>query len=422
MNFADMQLDERLVRAVNEMGYETPTAIQEKAIPILKKGHDMIAQSETGSGKTAAFGLPILEKIEQGKGIQALIVTPTRELAEQIAKEFTKFAAHLSITHVLTYGGVSINPQIDNLKRAEIVIGTPGRILDHLNRRTMNLSGVRFLVLDEADRMLDMGFIDDVEKIINTTPKTRQTMLFSATMPYEIVKLSKRYLRNPQTIATKTHVERDFLEQVYYDVMRPEKYSLLVHLLHKEKPSLAMVFCATREQSDLVAKNLKKDGIEAKAIHGGLTQHRRNTIMEGFHGGKIHVLVCTDVAARGLDVKNVSHIFNYDLPKTSDDYTHRIGRTARAGEKGKAIALLSPEDHQSMRRILQDQNLSVDKAVAGTYPRLQFRRSFQQEEGEYTQEYVRRQQRFEKRRSSERGPPQRGGHSTRSRKPRSGRR
>jgi ATP-dependent RNA helicase DeaD len=271
------------------------------------------------------------------------------------------------------YGGVPIEPQTMGLRNADIVVGTPGRILDHVNRRTINLAHVRFLVVDEADRMLDMGFIEDVEKIINLTPKTRQTMLFSATIPDPVFRISKRYMRNPIRIRTQKYVRADLLNQVYYDVMDNEKFSLLVHLIKKEDPKLAMIFCGRRTTSDAVYKNLVSNGVNAKVIHGGLEQEKRERIMREMHAGNIRILVATDVASRGLDIKGVTHIFNYDVPEKSDDYIHRIGRTARVGKSGKAITLLSPSDHQNFRRILQDNpEISVQKGEKEHFSKIPF--------------------------------------------------
>jgi ATP-dependent RNA helicase DeaD len=281
------------------------------------------------------------------------------------------------------YGGVPMEPQIMGLRNADIVVGTPGRILDHVNRRTINFAHVRFLVIDEADRMLDMGFIDDVEKIINITPRTRQTMLFSATIPDPVYRISKRYMKTPVRIRTQRYVKSEFLHQTYYDVMDNEKFSLLVHLVKKENPALAIVFCGRRTTSDAVYKNLNSNGINAKVIHGGLEQEKRERIMKEVHAGSIQVLVATDVASRGLDIKGVTHIFNYDVPEKSDDYTHRIGRTARAGKSGKAITLLAPADHQNFRRILQlNPEISVEKGRKEQFAKVAFDPRAGREHGE----------------------------------------
>ena len=373
MTFENLGIEKRILDLLKSAGFEKPTPVQRECIPAVKKGLDVIAQSETGSGKTLAFAIPIMEKVEPGKGIQALIVTPTRELANQIYREFLKLTVYKMAMIRAIYGGTPLEPQIMGLRNADVVIGTPGRILDHVNRRTINFAHVRFLVIDEADRMLDMGFIDDVERIINITPRSRQTMLFSATIPEPVFMISKRYMKNPVRIRTQRYVRSDLLNQFYYDVLDNEKFSLLVHLIKKENPKLAMIFCGRRTTCDAVYRNLVSNGVNAKVIHGGLEQDKRERIMQEMHAGNINVLVATDVASRGLDIKGVTHIFNYDVPDKSDDYTHRIGRTARAGKSGKAITLLGPADHQNFRRILQlNPGLSVQKGQKEQFAKVPF--------------------------------------------------
>ncbi len=370
--FEELNITPELLRAIKEMGYEEATPIQEQTIPLIKAGKDVIGQSGTGSGKTAAFGLPMLEKIERGKGIQALILVPTRELAEQVSKELIKFSKY-SLRHILpVYGGVGIERQINELRRAEIVVGTPGRILDHIERRTIDFSKIKILILDEADKMFEMGFSDDVRDIIRQTPQFRQTLLFSATISTDVIDISDRYMKEPEVIRVEVYVEKSMLKQSYYNVSTRDKFSLLVHLIQNDKPKLAIIFCATRQRVDIVAKNLERQGINAEPIHGGLTQSRRNKIMEEFHAGKIHVLVASDVAARGLDIKNVTHIFNYDIPKTDKEYLHRIGRTARAGETGKAISLLAEQDYDNFRSVQRNRDIDIEKLEAPQFQRLPF--------------------------------------------------
>lgn len=361
MKFAEMNFDSRILKALNEMKLENPTEIQEKSIPPAMAGHDVMAQSMTGSGKTAAFVIPILHKVQRGSGVQALILAPTRELALQITEHGKKIARYANINICAVYGGVSIEPQISAVRHSEIVIGTPGRVLDHMERRTIDLTKVKIFVLDEADRMLDMGFIDDIRLIMSKLPQKKQTMLFSATIPDEIRSIAHRFMNNPISVKAKLHVSTEKLTQIYYDVRDDEKLSILVHLIKKEKPSLAIVFCATRDRADMVADAAQQYNIEAKPIHGGMTQAARTNIMEGFHRGRPHILVATDVAARGLDIKNVSHIFNFDLPQDADAYTHRIGRTARIGKEGKALSLLSQKDHEGFRKILQYHKIGKGK-------------------------------------------------------------
>lgn len=356
-----MKFDERILKALNETGLTTATEIQEKTIPVAMRGEDLFAQSMTGSGKTAAFMIPILHKISYGHGIQALILSPTRELALQITEHAKKISKYMRASICTVYGGVGIEPQISALRHADIVVGTPGRVLDHMDRRTINLSKIKILVLDEADRMLDMGFIDDIKLIISKLPQQRQTMLFSATIPDEIKYIANRFMKHPAHLKAKIQVSTEKLEQHYYDVRDDEKLSLLVHLVNKEKPKLALIFCATRNRTDMVADALQQYNIEAKPIHGGMTQSARSHVMEGFHRGRPHILVATDVAARGLDIKNVSHVFNFDLPQEADAYTHRIGRTARIGKEGKALSLLSQKDHEGFRKIQKYHDIRREK-------------------------------------------------------------
>jgi ATP-dependent RNA helicase DeaD len=373
MSFEKLGIEPRILDILERAGFERPMPIQMRCIPLIKEGKDVIAQSETGSGKTLAFAIPIMEKLERGKGIQALVITPTRELANQITKEFLKLTAYKMVHITSVYGGVAIEPQIDSLKTADVVIGTPGRLLDHLERRTINLSGVKYLVLDEADRMLDMGFIDDVERIIRYTPRSRQTMLFSATIPGPVYAISQRYMRQPVPIETERHVKPEFLRQVYYDVVENEKFSALVHLIRKENPKLAMVFCGRRHTADAVAKNLQIQGINAVVIHGGLEQNKRERIISDTHAGNVHVLVATDVASRGLDIKGITHVFNYDVPEKKDDYIHRVGRTARAGKSGLAITILADPDYDNFRRILRDNpGLRIDDGGKPDFRRVPF--------------------------------------------------
>ncbi|MBE0516286.1 MAG: DEAD/DEAH box helicase [Methanophagales archaeon] len=347
------------MKSIEEEKFERPTEIQERSIPLILAGLDVIAEAATGSGKTLAFAAGIIQKSKKGTGIQALVLTPTRELAQQVATALTDFTKYKPLKVVAIFGGMSINPQIAQLRTADVVIGTPGRILDHIGRRTLDLSTVTTLVLDEADRMLDMGFIDDVERIIRECPRTRQTLLFSATISREVAHLARRYMKEPINVSAEAYVDPTKLTQFYYDVPDNLKFSLLVHLLSHEKAGLVMVFCNTRENTDFVANNLKAAGIDALAIHGGLTQERRNRVMDQFHSRNVYILVCTDVAARGLDIPDVSYIYNYDIPKYSKDYIHRIGRTARAGKEGIAINILSSSDYDSFRRVMRNNEVTI---------------------------------------------------------------
>ena len=361
LGFNELGLSENLLKAIEDEKFEKPSEIQEKSIPFVIQGKDVIAKASTGSGKTLAFASVILKETKKDFGIQSLILTPTRELAQQIASAMNKFSKHKPLKIISVYGGVSINPQIEDLEEAEVVIGTPGRILDHIARKTIDLSLLKTLVLDEADRMLDMGFIDDVKEIISQCPKKRQTLLFSATISEDIARLAKKYMNNPIEISAEQYVDPKKLTQVYYDVEDSLKYSLLKHLLENEKAKLVMVFCNTRKNVDFIANNLKASGINVLPIHGGFSQDKRNKVMEQFHTKKAQVLVCTDVAARGLDIKEVSHIYNYDIPMDSTEYLHRIGRTARAGKEGKVINIITSRDYENFRSVLRDDEIKITK-------------------------------------------------------------
>jgi ATP-dependent RNA helicase DeaD len=357
--FEELGLSKELLDVIHQKGFTEPTEIQEKAIPLALAGKDIIGGSATGSGKTLAFGSAIIENLKSNGNVQAIILTPTRELAEQVAETIWEFSKnkHLEITPV--FGGVGIEPQIKRLRHTDIVVGTPGRILDHLDRRTLSLKEVKFLVLDEVDRMFDMGFRDDVEKILRHCPVERQTMLFSATISRDIDHLARKHTRNAIEIAVQNQVDPSKLSQVYYDVPANMKFSLLVHLLKNEQGDLVMVFCNTRRIVDFVERNLRKVGLNSLAIHGGLTQNRRSRVLEEFHGKGTKILICTDVAGRGLDIKGVSHVYNYDIPPVSSDYVHRIGRTARAGNEGKAINIISDRDYENFKNVLNRENVHI---------------------------------------------------------------
>jgi len=379
MNFEDMNIEKSVLDSLNGIGFTTPTDIQTETIPIIKQGYDVIGQSKTGSGKTAAFGIPLVEKVSKNGGIQGLVLAPTRELAKQIAIEIEKFSRSKGLCVQTVYGGVSMGPQISGLRRCEIVVGTPGRIIDHMKRNTINARNVKMFILDEADRMIDMGFIEDIEEIERNIPKNRQTLLFSATMSEDLIGITRRFTRDAKRIRTKTTVSEKVLKQYYCDIDQQKKFSLLVHMISQEKPKLGIIFCNSRREVDAVSANLKDNGIDARALHGGLTQDKRERVMDSFYKGITKILVATDVAARGLDVKNVTHIFNYSIPRSAEDYVNRIGRTARAGESGKAISLLSREDHESFRKIMNRYDYDVSKIQAGNFKILPFKRSFSSE-------------------------------------------
>ncbi len=323
------------------------TEVQEKAIPVIMKGKDAVVQSETGSGKTLAFVLPITEKL-RGKGVKALVITPTRELAKQITSVFRRYT-HLKPVSI--YGGVSIGKQIEELKYANVAVGTPGRLLDLIERGELDLRKIQFLVIDEADRMLDMGFIDDIEKIIRVTNNERQTLLFSATIPEEVVRISRKYMKEPAKVLIERKTTTVKQKHLFYVVSLNEKFSLLVHLLKNSNGSHSLIFCATKKMTDSVAKQLKMHGIRADAIHGDLSQRQREEVLKKFRKKETKVLVATDVAARGLDIDGITHVYNFDLPREIEMYTHRAGRTARMGREGVVISIVSDKDYVLFGRI-----------------------------------------------------------------------
>lgn len=362
MKFEDFGLSHKLLETVKRMGFEAPTVIQEKSIPLIIKGKDVIGESATGSGKTLAFGCGIVEKVTPKNGIQSLVLTPTRELAEQVKNTLKQLSKDMHLVIIPIYGGVSINPQIYDLKNADVVIATPGRLLDHLQRGTIDLSKIKVLVLDEADRMFDMGFINDVERIMQQCQKKRQTLFFSATITPNIKSLAKKHMINPETVLAENMVDPSKLKQVYYNIPRNMKLSLLVELLKGERSGLIMIFCNTRRSVDFVVRNLKANDIRSTAIHGGLSQNKRTNTMGLFNNAKVNVLVCTDVASRGLHIENVSHVYNYEIPSDPKDYVHRIGRTARAGKAGQVVNFLSENDYSKFDNILREyNNFNIEK-------------------------------------------------------------
>lgn len=371
MKFEELGVNTEIVRALHEMGIDEPTTIQSTSIPIIKSGSDLIGMSKTGSGKTAAFAVPIIEKIAPGKGPQVLIMTPTRELAVQIAGEIKKFSKYTPRNVATVFGGVGLGPQIEEMNRSDIIVSTPGRMLDHLRRRNVTLPGVRHVVLDEADKMVEMGFIEDVDQILQATPKNKQVLLFGATLSEEIDRLKQRHMRNPQVAKADRFVKEEYLEQYYYNIEPFEKFSLLVHLLKNEDADRSIIFCAKRSTVEILTKNLKSQGIKAEMLHGKLTQNRRLDTMERFRKSGA-VLVASAVAARGLDIKDVTHVFNYELSQDPQEYIHRVGRTARAGESGKAITLLSPSDHDAFSNVLRYYDINVKVLPKIEFPKLRF--------------------------------------------------
>ena len=345
MRSETLRLSKGMVGLLATHGITTPTPIQKEIIPAIFEGRDVIAQSETGSGKTLSFAIPIIESMNRRDGLRALVIAPTRELASQIAGEFVKFSdgKHLGITAV--YGGVSINEQRRKLDRTNIVVGTPGRLLDLLNRGMLNLSTVQTVVLDEADRMLDMGFIRDIEKILHRVPAERRMLLFSATISKEIQTLARKFLRDPLNVEMESKVKPELLHQTYYQTSNEQKQALLVHLLKAER-DLVLVFCNRKHITKKLADRLSKEGIAARCLNGNMSQPQRDRATNDFRHKKYNVLVATDVAARGLDIDGISHVYNYEIPRDVESYTHRVGRTARAGKHGQAISLVAGGEEQ----------------------------------------------------------------------------
>jgi superfamily II DNA/RNA helicase len=372
MKFNELGIRDEIVRALADEEIIEATSIQEKAIPFILKGEDVVGMSKTGSGKTAAFGIPILENIDPNAGLQVLILTPTRELAVQISGELTKFGKHINCPVATVFGGVAIEPQMRQIKKSKIVVGTPGRILDHLQRRTLDLSKITCFALDEADKMVEMGFIEDITRILSHTPDGRQILLFGATLSREIDDLRARHMRDPKLAKTELNVEEDLLAQYYYDIQPNEKFSPLVHLLEKEKTNRVMIFCSTRTTVEILARNLRAQKISCEMIHGKLSQNRRLKVIKEFNEGGPSVLIASAVAARGLDIQNVSHVFNYDLSRDPQEYIHRVGRTARAGESGKAFTLLSGKDHDCFGQVLQRYPIKVEKLAIPEFKKLRF--------------------------------------------------
>jgi len=358
MSFASLGLSEEIVRAVSERGYTEPTPIQAQAIPVVLKGGDLMGGAQTGTGKTAGFTLPLLqrlmEKPVQGKApIRALVLTPTRELAAQVEESVRMYGKYLPLKSMMMFGGVNINPQIKQLHgRVDILVATPGRLLDHAQQKTVDLSKIEILVLDEADRMLDMGFIRDIKKVLALLPKQRQNLLFSATFSDEIKLLADGLLTNPALVeVARRNQANDLIEQRVYPVDRERKRELLTHLIKEHNWFQVLVFTRTKHGANRLAEQLDKDGIPAMAIHGNKSQAARTRALSEFKSGKLQVLVATDIAARGIDISELPHVVNYELPNVPEDYVHRIGRTGRAGSEGEASSLVCVDEHKLLRDI-----------------------------------------------------------------------
>ncbi|MFX1511478.1 MAG: DEAD/DEAH box helicase [Promethearchaeota archaeon] len=361
--FKQLGIIEPILQVCAEENFEKPTEIQEKSIPYVIAGKDVIGEAATGSGKTLAFASAIIQRSSRGKGVQALIITPTRELTRQVADMIRSLSKYKPLKVATIYGGVSINPQIQNLRSADVVVGTPGRLLDHIGRGTINLRKVKILVLDECDRLLDMGFLPDVETIINKLPKNRQTLLFSATISFQVNLLAQKYMHEPIDVWAESYVDPDKLIQFYYGPVKDSlKFSLLVHLLKQNtKEDLSMIFCNTRRFVDILTRNLAHSSIKATALHAGFSQNERNKRLNQFLTKNSKILIATDVAARGLDIPGVTKVYNYDLPDNRKQYIHRIGRTARAGKEGKSITLVSQRDSEKFFHLFSDYRIEIEK-------------------------------------------------------------
>ncbi len=376
--FDQFGLAPEIQRAVAEQGYSTPTPIQAEAIPVVLSGRDVMGAAQTGTGKTASFSLPIIQRLLPAAStsasparhpVRALILTPTRELADQVAANVQSYAKHTPLRSAVVFGGVDMNPQSAELRRGvEILIATPGRLLDHVQQKTANLGQVQILVLDEADRMLDMGFLPDLQRILNLLPKERQTLLFSATFSPEIKRLASTYLRNPQTIeVARSNSAATNVTQIVFEVAEGDKHGAVVQLIRERQLKQVLVFCNSKIGASRLARLLERDGVVAAAIHGDKTQNERMQALDAFKRGEIEALVATDVAARGLDIVELPAVINFDLPFNAEDYVHRIGRTARAGASGDALSLCSPNERKQLAEIekliktpLQVQTLTVD--------------------------------------------------------------
>lgn len=354
--FNEIGLSEPLIRAIADMGFEETTPIQEKTIPLGLAGRDLIGQAQTGTGKTAAFGIPMIERLPaERESVKGLVITPTRELAIQVAEELNRIGHFKGVRALPVYGGQDIDRQIRALKnRPQIIVGTPGRLMDHMRRKTVRLQNIEIVILDEADEMLSMGFVEDIENILQEVPAERQTLLFSATMPKPIKDLAQRFMKNPEFIGIQAkEMTVPQIEQHYVEVQEKQKFDVLCRMLDIHSPDLAIVFGRTKRRVDELFEALSKRGYSAEGIHGDLTQARRDTVMRHFKEGLTDILVATDVAARGLDISGVTHVYNFDIPQDPESYVHRIGRTGRAGKAGLAVTLVTPREIGHLRLIEQ---------------------------------------------------------------------
>jgi ATP-dependent RNA helicase DeaD len=361
--FGGFDLHPDLLKAVEEIGYTEPTPIQKSAIPWIMKGRDLVGQAQTGTGKTAAFALPMLHRIAGHSGRPSgLVLTPTRELALQVSQEINRMGKYIDLYALAVYGGQPIEPQTLALSRGvEVVVGTPGRLIDHLWKGTLTLSGIEIVVIDEADRMLDMGFIREVEDVLDAIQGKHQTLLFSATLPPEVEKIARRYLNNPERVEIVPEKPVAFgIEQLFYSVRPQEKIKALSKLLRAINGGQGLIFCGSKFEADRLARRLREMGHAVEALHGNISQPQRERVMRKFKKGEIKLLVATDIAARGIDIESVTHVFNMGIPRDLQNYIHRIGRTGRAGREGMAITLVTPQEQKQLRQLEKISRSSID--------------------------------------------------------------
>ncbi len=366
MTFNEFNLKPQLQKAIDTAGFKEPSPVQQEAIPLVIQGHDLVAQAHTGTGKTAAFGLPVLEQMKCNGSVEALVIVPTRELAMQVSDELFRFGKFLDIKTATVYGGTSYTRQIKHIQNSSIVIATPGRLLDLLSKHEIKIAP-KHVILDEADEMLDMGFLEDIKKIFTYMPEDRQTLMFSATMPKPIKELSKKILNEPQYVTiTKSEVTKSSIKQLYYVVDEYERDDALIRLYDYKDPDKSIVFCKMKKDVDRLSTFLISQGFSAKGLHGDMEQRQREEVIRSFKGGNLEVLIATDVAARGLDVSDVTHVFNYQLPFDSESYVHRIGRTGRAGKDGMAISIVTPHEFKQLQKIQKDTGGTMESKVIPT--------------------------------------------------------
>ncbi len=373
MTFEDFNLKPQLAKAIKDAGFKEPSPIQAQAIPIVLDGKDIVAQAHTGTGKTAAFGLPVLNMMECDGSVEAVVIVPTRELATQVSDEIFRFGKYLGINTATVYGGSSYTRQINHIKKASVIVATPGRFLDLLSNGQINISP-KFVVLDEADEMLDMGFLDDIKEIFTHFGGTRQTLMFSATMPKPIKELASTILYRPEFVTiTKKNSTNENIKQYYYVVDERERDDALIRLMDYKNPVKSIVFCRTKKEVDRLSTFLLSQGQSAKGLHGDMEQRQREEVIRAFKKGSLETLIATDVAARGLDVSDVSHVFNYHIPFDSESYVHRIGRTGRAGKEGLAISIVTPHEFNSLKKIQKDVGSKLESKVIPTIQDVQMK-------------------------------------------------